>query len=215
MNILNNFIQIKNEVLSLSNNTKIVVVTKTFDINTIKPIIDYGHKDFGENKVQEAKLKWSSLISKNLTINLHFIGKLQTNKVSDAVKLFSFIHSLSTEKLAKTCMEEESLIKKRIKYFIQINFSDSDHRNGIEPKNIKDFVKYCIYDLNLNIIGLMCIPPLNEVSDLFFSQLRKIANKNNLFQLSMGMSNDYPAAIKNGSNYVRIGSKIFGDREIK
>ena len=212
MSILNNFIRIKNEIFSLSNKTKIVVVTKTFDINFIKPIIDYGHNDFGENKVQEAKLKWTSLISKNANINLHFLGRLQTNKVFDAVKLFNFIHSLSSEKLAKICKKEESLIKKKINYFIQINFSDSDHRNGIDKKNIKDFVKYCIHDLNLNIIGLMCIPPLNENSDLFFSQLRKIANDNNLFELSMGMSNDYSEAIKNGSTYVRIGSKIFGHR---
>lgn len=215
MNSLNNYIQIKNKILSLSNITKIVVVTKTFNLNTIKPIIDYGHNDFGENKVQEAKLKWSSVISTNKNINLHLIGKLQSNKVSDAVKLFNFIHSLSSEKLANICMKEEKLINKKIKYFIQINFSNSDQRNGIEPNKINEFVKYCTHDLNLKIIGLMTIPPINEKPDLFFLKLKKMASDNNLSELSMGMSNDYLEAVKYGSTYIRIGSKIFGDRMIK
>ena len=212
MDILNNFIQIKNKVSSLSKNTRIVAVTKTFDINIIKPIIDYGHKDFGENKVQEAKSKWSSLIFNNTTINLHFIGKLQTNKAKDAVRLFHFIHSLSSEELAKTLKKEEELINKKLKYFIQINLAGENQKNGIEVSAAKEFIKFCINELSLEVIGLMCVPPFNENPDPFFLQISKIARDNNLSELSMGMSSDYPAAIKYGSTYVRIGSQIFGER---
>ena len=212
MDILNNFTQIKNKVSLLSKNTRIVAVTKTFDINIIKPIIDYGHKDFGENKVQEAKSKWSSLIFNNTTINLHFIGKLQTNKAKDAVRLFHFIHSLSSEELAKTLKKEEELINKKLKYFIQINLAGENQKNGIEVSAAKEFIKFCINELSLEVIGLMCVPPFNENPDPFFLQISKIARDNNLSELSMGMSSDYPAAIKYGSTYVRIGSQIFGER---
>ena len=212
MDILNNFTQIKNQVSLLSKNTRIVAVTKTFDINIIKPIIDYGHKDFGENKVQEAKSKWSSLIFNNTTINLHFIGKLQTNKAKDAVRLFHFIHSLSSEELAKTLKKEEELINKKLKYFIQINLAGENQKNGIEVSAAKEFIKFCINELSLEVIGLMCVPPFNENPDPFFLQISKIARDNNLSELSMGMSSDYPAAIKYGSTYVRIGSQIFGER---
>ena len=212
MDILNNFIQIKNKVSSLSMNTKIVVVTKTFDINIIKPIIDYGHKDFGENKVQEAKLKWGSLIFNNININLHFIGMLQKNKARDAVRLFNYIHSLSSEELAKTLRKEEELCNKKLKYFIQINLAGENQKNGIEASTAKEFIKFCINELSLEVVGLMCVPPFNEKPDSFFLQLSKIAKDNNLLELSMGMSSDYPAAIKCGSTYVRIGSQIFGDR---
>jgi len=213
MSILNNFIAIRNKVSFLSNNAKIIVVTKTFDINTINPIIDYGHNDFGENRVQEAFLKWQPIISKYPNLKLHLIGKLQSNKVKDAVKLFDYIHSLSSKKLAKILMMEEQRIKKKLKYFIQVNFTNLKERNGIEPNETADFIKYCINDLNLQIIGLMCIPPLNEKPEAYFLQLKKIADKNNLNELSMGMSNDYLHAIKYGSTYVRIGSKIFGERK--
>lgn len=213
MSVLNNFIAIRNKVSFLSNNVKIIVVTKTFDINTINPIIDYGHNDFGENRVQEAFLKWQPIISKYPNLKLHLIGNLQSNKVKDAVKLFDYIHSLSSEKLAKILMMEEQRIKKKLKYFIQVNFSNLKERNGIEPSETADFIRYCINDLNLQIIGLMCIPPLNEKPEVYFLQLKKIADKNNLNELSMGMSNDYLHAIKYGSTYVRIGSKIFGERK--
>lgn len=213
MSVLNNFIAIKNKVSFLSNNVKIIVVTKTFDINTINPIIDYGHNDFGENRVQEAFLKWQPIISKYPNLKLHLIGNLQSNKVKDAVKLFDYIHSLSSEKLAKILMMEEQRIKKKLKYFIQVNFTNLKERNGIEPSETADFIRYCINDLNLQIIGLMCIPPLNEKPEAYFLQLKKIADKNNLNELSMGMSNDYLHAIKYGSTYVRIGSKIFGERK--
>jgi pyridoxal phosphate enzyme (YggS family) len=213
MSVLNNFIAIRNKVSFLSNNVKIIVVTKTFDINTINPIIDYGHNDFGENRVQEAFLKWQPIISKYPNLKLHLIGNLQSNKVKDAVKLFDYIHSLSSEKLAKILMMEEQRIKKKLKYFIQVNFTNLKERNGIEPSETADFIRYCINDLNLQIIGLMCIPPLNEKPEVYFLQLKKIADKNNLNELSMGMSNDYLHAIKYGSTYVRIGSKIFGERK--
>lgn len=169
MDILNNFIQIKNKVSSLSKNTKIVVVTKTFDINIIKPIIDYGHKDFGENKVQEAKLKWGSLIFNNININLHFIGMLQKNKARDAVRLFNYIHSLSSEELAKTLKKEEELCNKKLKYFIQINLAGENQKNGIEPSTAKEFIKFCINELSLEVVGLMCVPPFNEKPDSFFT----------------------------------------------
>ena len=213
MSVLNNFIAIRNKVSFLSNNVKIIVVTKTFDINTINPIIDYGHNDFGENRVQEAFLKWQPIISKYPNLKLHLIGNLQSNKVKDAVKLFDYIHSLSSEKLAKILMMEEQRIKKKLKYFIQVNFTNLKERNGIEPSETADFIRYCINDLNLQIIGLMCIPPLNEKPEVYFLQLKKIADKNNLNELSMGMSNDYLHAIKYGSTYVRIGSMIFGERK--
>ena len=173
MSVLNNFIAIRNKVSFLSNNVKIIVVTKTFDINTINPIIDYGHNDFGENRVQEAFLKWQPIISKYPNLKLHLIGNLQSNKVKDAVKLFDYIHSLSSEKLAKILMMEEQRIKKKLKYFIQVNFTNLKERNGIEPSETADFIRYCINDLNLQIIGLMCIPPLNEKPEVYFLQLKK------------------------------------------
>ena len=213
MSILDNFITIKNNVSFLSNNTKIIVVTKTFDINTISPIIACGHNDFGENKVQEAILKWQPIIANYPSIKLHLIGHLQSNKAKDAVKLFDVIHSLSSEKLANILMKEEQLINKKLRYFIQVNFTNSKERSGIEANEATSFIKYCINDLNLQIIGLMCIPPFNEEPDAYFLQLKKIAHKNNLNELSMGMSNDYDLAIKHGSTYVRIGSKIFGERK--
>ena len=212
MNVLDNFIKIKNSINSLSNTVKIIVVSKTFDINIINPIIKYGHNHFGENKVQEATIKWQPIISRYPSLKLHLIGNLQSNKAKDAVRLFNYIHSLSSEKLANILMKEENLINKKLKYFVQVNFSNLKERNGIKPNEATSFIKYCINDLKLEIIGLMCIPPLNENPNLYFYQLKKIAKENNLHELSMGMSSDYLDAVKNGSTYVRIGSKIFGER---
>jgi hypothetical protein len=212
MNVLDNFIKIKNSINSLSNTVKIIVVSKTFDINIINPIIKYGHNHFGENKVQEATIKWQPIISRYPSLKLHLIGNLQSNKAKDAVRLFNYIHSLSSEKLANILTKEENLINKKLKYFVQVNFSNLKERNGIKPNEATSFIKYCINDLKLEIIGLMCIPPLNEEPNSYFFQLKKIAKDNNLHELSMGMSNDYLDAIKNGSTYVRIGSKIFGER---
>ena len=212
MNVLDNFIKIKNSINSLSNTVKIIVVSKTFDINIINPIIKYGHNHFGENKVQEATIKWQPIISRYPSLKLHLIGNLQSNKAKDAVRLFNYIHSLSSEKLANILMKEENLINKKLKYFVQVNFSNLKERNGIKPNEATSFIKYCINDLKLEIIGLMCIPPLNENPNSYFFELKKIAIENNLHELSMGMSNDYLDALKNGSTYVRIGSKIFGER---
>jgi len=213
MTILNNFITIKNTISKLSTNTKIIVVTKTFNMDSINPIINCGHLDFGENRVQEAKEKWPTVISNIPNINLHLIGNLQSNKVKDAVMLFNYIHTLSSEKLAKILKMEQEKINKTIKYFIQVNLAGENHKNGIEVNYANEFIKFCINDLSLQIIGLMCVPPVNENSDLYFSKLKKIANDNKLYELSMGMSGDYSSAIKFGSTYVRIGSKIFGTRQ--
>jgi pyridoxal phosphate enzyme (YggS family) len=213
MTILNNFITIKNIISKLSTNTKIIVVTKTFNMDLINPIINCGHLDFGENRVQEAKEKWPTVISNIPNINLHLIGNLQSNKVKDAVMLFNYIHTLSSEKLAKILKTEQEKINKTIKYFIQVNLAGENHKNGIEVNYANEFIKFCINDLSLQIIGLMCVPPVNENSDHYFSKLKKISNDNKLYELSMGMSGDYSSAIKFGSTYVRIGSKIFGTRQ--
>ena len=213
MNILNNFITIKNTISKLSTKTKIIVVTKTFNMDLINPILNYGHLDFGENKVQEAKEKWSNVISSMPNINLHMIGNLQSNKAKDAVMLFNYIHTLSSEKLARILKNEQEKINKEVKYFIQINLAGENHKNGIEVNCADEFIKFCINDLSLQVIGLMCVPPVNENSDLYFSKLKEIAHDNKLYELSMGMSGDYSAAIKFGSTYVRIGSKIFGTRQ--
>ena len=213
MNILNNFITIKNTISKLSTKTKIIVVTKTFNMDLINPILNYGHLDFGENKVQEAKEKWSNIISSMPNINLHMIGNLQSNKAKDAVMLFNYIHTLSSEKLARILKNEQQKINKEVKYFIQVNLAGENHKNGIEVNCVDEFIKFCINDLSLQVIGLMCVPPVNENPDLYFSKLKEIAHDNKLYELSMGMSGDYSAAIKFGSTYVRIGSKIFGTRQ--
>jgi pyridoxal phosphate enzyme (YggS family) len=213
MIVLDNYIDIKKKVKSLSAKTRIIVVTKTFDIEKVLPIIDLGHKDFGENRVQEAMDKWSSFILNNKDIKLHLIGNLQSNKARDAVKIFDFIHSLSSEKLALTLQKEENLLNKKIKYFVQINLADEKNKNGISISQADNFIKFCKNDLLLNVVGLMCIPPINSNPDLYFSQLSKISYKNDLLELSMGMSGDFVSAIHNGATYIRIGSAIFGARK--
>jgi pyridoxal phosphate enzyme (YggS family) len=213
MIVLDNYIDIKKKVKSLSAKTRIVVVTKTFDIEKVLPIINLGHKDFGENRVQEAIDKWSSFILNNKDIKLHLIGNLQSNKARDAVKIFDFIHSLSSEKLALTLQKEENLLNKKIKYFVQINLADEKNKNGISISQADNFIKFCKNDLLLNVVGLMCIPPINSNQDFYFSQLSKISYKNDLFELSMGMSGDFASAIHNGATYIRIGSAIFGARK--
>ena len=213
MIVLDNYIDIKKKVKSLSAKTRIIVVTKTFDIEKVLPIIDLGHKDFGENRVQEAINKWSSFILNNKDIKLHLIGNLQSNKARDAVKIFDFIHSLSSEKLALTLQKEENLLNKKIKYFVQINLADEKNKNGISISQADNFIKFCKNDLLLNVVGLMCIPPINSNPDLYFSQLSKISYKNDLLELSMGMSGDFVSAIHNGATYIRIGSAIFGARK--
>ena len=217
MDVSKNFKLIDNNVqrLSESFNSKkptIIAVSKTFNIEHILPIINTGHEHFGENKVQEAKFKWTDIIKKNSNIKLHMLGNLQSNKARDAVKIFDFIHSLGSEKLALTLKNEENFLNKRIKYFIQINLANETNKKGILISEADNFIKFCKNDLSLNVIGLMCMPPINSNVDFYFSQLKEIAHKNNLTELSMGMSNDYLQAINFGATYVRIGSGIFGNR---
>ena len=190
---------------------KIIAVSKTFTIEAIKPLIEYGHSDFGENKVQEAIEKWSDIKSSNKSIKLHLIGNLQTNKVKFAVKLFDYIHSVDTEKLAKKISEEQIKQKKRVKIFIQVNIGDEKQKSGVSVSSLSSFYAYC-KNLDLDIIGLMCIPPIDKSMDFFFREMNSLNKKLSLDELSMGMSSDYITAVKNSSTYLRIGSNIFGKR---
>lgn len=212
MSIIQNYINIKNEIKSLNQNTKLIVVSKSQDIEKIKILLDHNHFDFGENKVQEAVAKWSILLKNYKNINLHLIGKLQSNKAKDAFSIFNFIHTLDNEKLAKILSNLEEVNNKKINYFIQINIGDEPQKNGIFKSKVSDFIKYCKFDLKLNILGLMCLPPVNETPDLYFKELKELAIDSNLKELSMGMSADYKAAATLGATYVRIGTSIFGKR---
>ena len=209
---IQNFKNIKNKIHVLNSKVTLVAVTKGKDINTIKPIIDLGHKDFGENKVQEAMLKWHDILKVNDNINLHLLGKLQSNKAEQAFRFFNFIHSLDNEKLAKIFSDLEKNSSRKIKYFIQVNIGDEIQKNGINVPLLPEFINLCKKDLKLNILGLMCIPPVNESPIFYFKKLKELALKNNVQELSMGMSNDYIHAIECGSTFVRIGSSIFGPR---
>lgn len=212
MIILDNYYKIKKVVDALSNNTKIIAVTKNFSIEKIDPLIKEGHKDFGENKVQEANLKWSNIIKNHTDINLHLLGHLQSNKVSEAVNIFNYIHSLDSEKLANKFMIEENKVNKKLKYFIQINIGEEQQKFGMSIKETPDFISFCKNEAKLEIIGLMCIPPVNKDPNFYFSKLEELALSNNLFHLSMGMTHDYIEAIHHGSTYIRIGTGIFGER---
>lgn len=212
MDIISNFKKIKDNVYNINKNVIVIAVSKTFSLDQVQPLINYGHLDYGENKVQEAKDKWSKIIIHNSKLRLHMIGKLQTNKVQDAVKLFNFIHSLDNEKLAFKLSIYEKQLSKKLKYFIQVNFDNDQRKSGISPDRIEQFINYCKLDCNLNIIGFMCIPPLGTNPDGFFLKLKNLANEYNLTELSMGMSADYKNAIQLGSTFIRIGSSIFGNR---
>jgi pyridoxal phosphate enzyme (YggS family) len=208
MSIIKNYNYILNSIQSVSKETKLIVVTKNQQIDNINLLINLNHFHFGENKVQEASLKWKNLIS-NSNLRLHLIGKLQSNKAKDAFEIFHYIHTLDNEKLAKIFANlEESSIKK-IKYFIQVNVANEPQKNGISIDKVHQFIKYCINDLKLNIIGLMCIPPAEGDPTQYFISLAELAKVNKLKELSMGMSNDYECAINNGATFVRVGSKIF------
>ena len=190
---------------------KIIAVSKTFKIDHILPLVEYGHLDYGENKVQEAVEKWTDIKIKNDRINLHLIGKLQTNKVKFALKIFDYIHSLDNEKLAKKISDEQEKQNKKPKIFIQINLGEEVQKSGIMKENLLDFYQFS-KDLGLNIIGLMCIPPFGEDSSKFFSKMTELNELINLKELSMGMSSDYINALEHNSTYLRIGSDIFGQR---
>jgi pyridoxal phosphate enzyme (YggS family) len=209
MNCLDNFKAIKEEIFNLNAISNVIVVTKNRSFDSILPIIKSGHLHFGENKVQEAKEKWSAFLENNKNIKLHLIGKLQSNKAKDAFVLFDFIHTLDNEKLAKKFSDLEFNSKRKIKYFIQINIGDEIQKNGINQSSVTEFVNFCKSDLKLNVIGLMCIPPINLDPRPFFEQMQKLKINNNMSELSMGMSSDYKEAVDFGSTYLRIGSAIF------
>ena len=215
--IVQNLVNIQEEInsnLSTQKNhkvPKIIAVSKTFSMDKILPLIEYGHLDFGENKVQEAVEKWSEIKLRNNNIKLHLIGGLQTNKVKLAVKLFDYIHSVDSERLAKKISDEEQKQKKKIRIFIQVNIGNEEQKYGVDKFSVSRLYSYC-KTLNLEVVGLMCIPPLNLPSEIFFKEMNELNQKLNFEELSMGMSSDYLNAIKNSATYVRIGSNIFGQR---
>jgi pyridoxal phosphate enzyme (YggS family) len=207
MNVLENYQKINNNIRSISSKVNLVVVCKNQTIDRIKILLDHGHLHFAENRVQEAEMKWSNLNVKN--IQLHLIGGLQSNKAKQAFQIFNYIHSLDSEKLAKTFSSLEAANQKRIKYFIQVNIGDERQKKGINISQLSNFVNYCVNDLKLNILGLMCIPPVLLNPEPYFLKLNELNINNKLKDLSMGMSNDFEAAIKCGSTFVRVGSAIF------
>jgi pyridoxal phosphate enzyme (YggS family) len=211
MSYLQNFITLKDQIYKLNPKINLVVVTKNQSLDLIGPIIKSGHAHFGENKVQEAKNKWEEIKKKETHLNLHLIGRLQSNKAKDAFEIFDFIHTLDNEKLAKIFSNLENNSEKKLKYFIQVNIGDEPQKSGIELSKLEPFIKYCKHDLKLNILGLMCIPPKDLDASVFFLNLKKENDKNLLQDLSMGMSSDYKHAIKFGATYLRIGSLIFKD----
>ena len=201
----------KIEEQKLNITPKVIAVSKTFKLEKILPLIEFGHLDYGENKVQEAIDKWSSIKLKNQNIRLHLIGRLQTNKVKHAIKIFDYIHSLDSMKLAKKIADEQDKQNKKIKLFIQVNIGDEQQKSGVNKNQIKDLIDFS-KKLDLNVIGLMCIPPANEKPEKYFKEIKLLNKEFNLEEISMGMSSDYLKAVENSSTYLRIGSSIFGNR---
>ena len=197
--------------INIHKNPKIVAVSKTFKIDKILPLIEYGHIDYGENKVQEAVEKWREIKKKNSKIKLHMIGKLQTNKVKFAVSLFDYIHSVDSEKLAKKIADEQNKINKKIKIFLQVNIGNENQKSGIGKDNLMQLISYC-KGIGLDLVGLMCIPPANIDPESYFVEMQKINKSQGFSELSMGMSSDFLKAAEYSSTYIRIGSKIFGQR---
>jgi pyridoxal phosphate enzyme (YggS family) len=212
MSLIDNYKLIRDKINALSAGVKLVAVSKTFSLDHIKPLIDFGHLDYGENKVQEATQKWTDLIALRKDLKLHMVGNVQSNKVEEVVQIFSYVHSLDSEKLASKFSTIQSKFNKQLKYFIQVNIGSESQKKGIEISLVPQFVNYCQKELKLNILGLMCIPPISISPDSFFSKLRDLNESLNFKDLSMGMSSDFETAIKYGANYVRIGSSLFGDR---
>ncbi len=211
ISIVQNFEKIK--FLINDDNVKIIAVSKTFSYEYIKPLVDYGHVHFGENKIQEAQIKWTEIKKKQPSIKLHMIGKLQSNKAKDAVNLFDYIHSVDNLKLAKLLAQYQNDINKKLSYFIQVNIGYEPQKSGIAPDGLEDFFHYCTRDLKLNIIGLMAIPPNDNKESFYFQNLMELNQSLQLKDLSMGMSGDFQEAIKYKSTFVRIGSSIFGNRD--
>tara|TARA_B100001741_G_scaffold303413_1_gene293522 strand:- start:55 stop:699 length:645 start_codon:yes stop_codon:yes gene_type:complete len=211
--VVNRLISIQKEIQLKKSHAQIVAVSKTFPMNKILPLINHGHKHFGENKVQESIEKWTSIKNDFTDIKLHLVGKLQTNKVKYVIPLFDYIHSLDNRKLAEKISNEQDKKKVKPKIFIQINIGNESQKSGIEIENLENFYNLCVKELNLNIIGLMCLPPNEENPALYFSKMQDLSNMIQIKDLSMGMSNDYVEAIKFKSTFLRIGSKIFGSRD--
>ena len=216
-NTVKNLLDIEDDIkiyldkLKVNNNPKIIAVSKTFKIDKILPLIEYGHVDFGENKVQEALEKWTEIKKINSKVKLHMIGKLQTNKVKFAVQVFDYIHSVDSEKLAKKIADEQKKINKKIKIFLQVNIGDENQKSGINKNEVSQLTSYC-QEIGLELIGLMCIPPANIDPEGYFEEMSKLNKALGLAELSMGMSSDFLIATKHLSTYVRVGSKIFGQR---
>jgi len=216
-NTVKNLIDVENNIkthlnkLNINNSPKIVAVSKTFKIDKILPLIEHGHIDFGENKVQEAVEKWTEIKKTNSQLKLHMVGRLQTNKVKIAVQIFDYIHSVDSEKLAKKIASEQIKINKNIKIFLQINIGDENQKSGINKNNVNQLVAFC-KEIGLDVIGLMCIPPANADPEDYFEEMKKLNSGLDFHELSMGMSSDYLKAAKHLSTYVRVGSSIFGQR---
>ena len=212
--IIQRFNKIKSNITSVKpiRPVNIVAVSKTFSLNHIQPLIDHGHNHFGENKVQEAFSKWHELKKSNNSLNLHMIGKLQSNKAKKAVEIFDYIHSLDNQKLADILSREQQNLGKKLKYFIQVNIGNELQKSGVQAQELDNFYNYCIKEKNLNVIGLMVIPPNDNNTNKYFKNLNELNNSLSLKELSMGMSADYYEAIKNNATFVRIGSLIFGNR---
>ena len=211
-NIVQNFLNIRDELTNTNLNPTVIAVSKTFPLGHIKPLIDHGHRVFGENKVQEAKQKWSGLKDSLKDLELHLIGGLQSNKSKEAVQLFDYIHSVDSIKLASELSKAEAKLGVKRKYFIQVNVGMEEQKSGVTKKEIGNLLKCCVSEKNLNIIGLMCIPPFDQNPTPHFNYLKELNNDLGLKFISMGMSEDYMNAAKCGSTHVRIGSKIFGSR---
>ena len=214
MNIITSFEKIKQEIKnkSFKNKAEIIAVSKTFPMEHIKPLIDHGHNHFGENKVQEAETKWKVLKQSMINLKLHMIGRLQSNKAKKAVEIFDYIHSLDSEKLANELSKRQKEKDKNLSYFIQINLGSEEQKGGVEIKDLQTFQDYCIKELKLSVLGLMAIPPNDNEPEKHFKRISELNRKFNFRQLSIGMSNDYLLAIKNGATHIRVGSAIFGSR---
>jgi len=212
--IVDRFEKIKSNVASLKTNktVNIIAVSKTFTLSHIQPLINHGHIHYGENKVQEAMAKWSEIKKENNNLKLHMIGKLQNNKVKDAVKLFDYIHSVDSQKLADTLAKYQTSLKKNLNYFIQVNIGNEIQKSGIPVSELDSFYNYCKNEINLNILGLMVIPPNDNKPEKYFKSLNELNKSLALQDLSMGMSADYIEAIKHGATFIRVGSSIFGER---
>ena len=211
-NIVDRLVSIKKEIQLNNSKAEVVAVSKTFPINKILPLINFGHLHYGENKIQEAVDKWTDIKRDFTNIKLHFVGKLQTNKVKFAIPLFDYIHSLDSVKLAEKIANEQLKKKFKPKIFIQVNIGKETQKNGIDVENLEKFYLDCEKNFDLNIVGLMCLPPNDNAPDVYFSEMQRLINNTNLKELSMGMTNDYIEALKYKSTFLRIGSKIFGPR---